>query len=169
MLPNGQHVAVKHIINDGQMDTFVREVTSLSHIRHPNLVALLGFCEHEDEYFLVYELCNNGNLSEWLYGRSSFPFMKCFSFTILITWGKLIDKFGEQQASIEFSHGFRDLRLQLTVLRGSGFSTLIQKAASFTAISRLVLPRRELHLLFHFFLFSLSVFNLFLGSQPTFS
>ncbi|KAG8641747.1 hypothetical protein MANES_12G029800v8 [Manihot esculenta] len=69
MLPNGQHVAVKHIINDGQMDTFVREVTSLSHIRHPNLVALLGFCEHEDEYFLVYELCNNGNLSEWLYGK----------------------------------------------------------------------------------------------------
>ncbi|KAF2286630.1 hypothetical protein GH714_023023 [Hevea brasiliensis] len=69
ILSNGQHVAVKHIINDGQMETFVREVTSLSHIRHPNLVALLGFCEHKDEYFLVYELCKNGNLSEWLYGK----------------------------------------------------------------------------------------------------
>ncbi|KAI8528334.1 hypothetical protein RHMOL_Rhmol12G0141600 [Rhododendron molle] len=37
ILSNGQHVAVKHIINDGEMETFVREVTSPSHIRHPNL------------------------------------------------------------------------------------------------------------------------------------
>lgn len=69
MLSNGQDVAVKHILNDGQMDTFVREVTSLSEVRHPNLVALLGYCENEDECFLVYELCHNGNLSEWLFGR----------------------------------------------------------------------------------------------------
>ncbi|KAK9272933.1 hypothetical protein L1049_003312 [Liquidambar formosana] len=46
-----------------------REVTSLSHVRHQNLVALLGFCEEEDEYFLVYELCPNGNLSEWIFGK----------------------------------------------------------------------------------------------------
>ncbi|KAK3041782.1 hypothetical protein RJ639_000298, partial [Escallonia herrerae] len=69
ILPNGHHVAVKHIINDGEMDTFVREVTSLSHIRHPNLVALLGHCEGQDECFLVYELCHKGNLSEWLFGK----------------------------------------------------------------------------------------------------
>ncbi|KAK6281619.1 hypothetical protein POUND7_015444 [Theobroma cacao] len=69
LLSNGLHVAVKHIINDGQIETFVREVRSLSHIRHPNLVALLGYCESEDECFLVYELCHNGNLSEWLYGK----------------------------------------------------------------------------------------------------
>ncbi|KDP26568.1 hypothetical protein JCGZ_17726 [Jatropha curcas] len=70
ILHNGQHVAVKHILNDGHVETFVREVTSLSHIRHPNLVALVGFCEYKDEYFLVYELCSNGNLSEWLYGKN---------------------------------------------------------------------------------------------------
>ncbi|GMP82818.1 hypothetical protein CsSME_00036962 [Camellia sinensis var. sinensis] len=63
ILSNGQHVAVKHILNDGQMETFVREVRSLSHVRHPNLVALLGHCEGEDECFLVYELCHKGNLS----------------------------------------------------------------------------------------------------------
>ncbi|XP_041011291.1 probable receptor-like protein kinase At5g59700 [Juglans microcarpa x Juglans regia] len=70
ILSNGQHVAVKHILNDGYMDTFVREVTSLSHVRHPNLVALLGCCENEDECFLVYDLCHNGNLSEWLFGKT---------------------------------------------------------------------------------------------------
>ncbi|KAF9604080.1 hypothetical protein IFM89_002755 [Coptis chinensis] len=69
VLANGQPVAVKHIINDGHMETFVREVTSLSHVRHTNLVSLLGYCEEEDECYLVYELCPNGNLSEWLFGK----------------------------------------------------------------------------------------------------
>ena len=68
MLSNGQRIAVKHIINDGHVETFVREVTSLSHVRHPNLVRLIGYCENHDGYFLVYELCHNGNLSEWLFG-----------------------------------------------------------------------------------------------------
>lgn len=70
ILQNNQHVAFKHIINDNCMETFVRELTSLSHIKHPNLVALLGYCEVEDGCFLVYELCPNGNLSEWLFGIS---------------------------------------------------------------------------------------------------
>ncbi|XP_020416128.1 proline-rich receptor-like protein kinase PERK3 isoform X1 [Prunus persica] len=69
ILSNNQHVAIKHIINDGNVETFAREVTSLSHIRHPNLVTLLGYCVNEDECFLVYELCPNGNLSEWLFGK----------------------------------------------------------------------------------------------------
>ncbi|XVE85054.1 hypothetical protein DITRI_Ditri17bG0061600 [Diplodiscus trichospermus] len=70
ILSNDLRVAVKHIINDGQIETFVREVRSLSHIKHPNLVALIGYCENEDECFLVYELCHHGNLSEWLYGKA---------------------------------------------------------------------------------------------------
>lgn len=41
---------------------------SLSHVRHQNPVALLGYCESEAECFLVYDLCHNGNLSEWLFG-----------------------------------------------------------------------------------------------------
>ncbi|XP_026661596.2 nodulation receptor kinase-like [Phoenix dactylifera] len=69
VLSNGSNVAVKHIIKDGYAETFVREVTSLSHVRHPNLVALRGYCEEEDECFLVYELCSRGNLSEWLFGK----------------------------------------------------------------------------------------------------
>ncbi|KAL2569132.1 hypothetical protein AAZV13_18G109900 [Glycine max] len=68
VLSNNQSVAVKHITNEGYMETFVREVRSLSHVRHQNLVALLGYCESEAECFLVYELCHNGNLSEWLFG-----------------------------------------------------------------------------------------------------
>lgn len=67
-LSKSQDVAVKHIINDGFVETFLREVRSLAHVRHPNLVALLGYSENGDECFLIYELCTNGNLSEWLFG-----------------------------------------------------------------------------------------------------
>ncbi|XP_047966042.1 probable serine/threonine-protein kinase PBL28 isoform X2 [Salvia hispanica] len=69
ILWNGEAVAVKHILNEGHMETFVREVRSLSHVKHPNLVQLLGHCDGEDESFLVYQLCENGNLSEWLFGK----------------------------------------------------------------------------------------------------
>ncbi|KAK4376852.1 hypothetical protein RND71_003148 [Anisodus tanguticus] len=68
ILADRQHVAIKHIIKDEQMETFVREVTSLSHLKHPNLESLLGHYDGPNECFLVYELCHNGNLSEWLFG-----------------------------------------------------------------------------------------------------
>ncbi|KAM5581605.1 nodulation receptor kinase-like [Rosa sericea] len=74
ILSNNQPVAIKHIIDDENVESFAREFTSLSHIRHPNLVTLLGYCLQEDECFLVYELCPNGNLSEWLFGKD-----KCLS------------------------------------------------------------------------------------------
>jgi len=69
-MKNNQQVAVKHIINDdGNIESFVREVTSLSHVKHPNLVSLLGCCVDGDECLLIYELCPNGSLSEWLFGN----------------------------------------------------------------------------------------------------
>ncbi|KAI3699792.1 hypothetical protein L2E82_44334 [Cichorium intybus] len=71
ILSNKQHIAVKHIIDDGFMETFLREVRNLALVRHPNLVALLGYCDNEDECFLIYELCTNGNLSEWLFGKNN--------------------------------------------------------------------------------------------------
>ncbi|XP_051145941.1 proline-rich receptor-like protein kinase PERK3 [Andrographis paniculata] len=72
VLSNGQRVAVKRIVNDGHIETFVREVTNLSRVKHPNLVELIGHCDGREESFLVYELCDNGNLSEWLFGKDKF-------------------------------------------------------------------------------------------------
>jgi serine/threonine protein kinase len=65
VLANGWPVAVKHIVKNEHAETFLREVTSLSHVRHPNLVSLRGYCDGQEECFLVYELCINGNLS-WI-------------------------------------------------------------------------------------------------------
>ncbi|KAL0343979.1 UNVERIFIED_CONTAM: Receptor-like protein kinase ANXUR2 [Sesamum angustifolium] len=69
VLYNNQHVAIKKITDDGCVHTFLREIRSLVQVRHPNLVALVGYCENENECFLIYELCPNGSLSEWLYGK----------------------------------------------------------------------------------------------------
>lgn len=138
MLSNNQPVAIKHIINEGNVETFVREVTSLSHIRHPNLVALLGCCVEEDECFLVYELCPNGSLSEWLFGiilslhPLSFCFLKC-TFIYVNEYGS-----AKNQEKVRSYPGLKDLKLQSIVLEVYGFSTHIQRAALFTEISRSV-------------------------------
>ena len=112
ILSNGQHVAVKHIPNDGEMETFVREVTSLSPVRHPNLVTLLGHCKGEDECFLIYELCHNGNLSKWLFGILLFPFVDALCFRLFLVHEESIDKVNGPQAKIKFYRGAKGLRLQ---------------------------------------------------------
>lgn len=68
VLPNNQEVAIKHIIHEECIETFLREVKSLTNVRHPNLVALLGYSKNAKEYFLIYEICPYGNLSQWLFG-----------------------------------------------------------------------------------------------------
>ncbi|XP_071694651.1 probable receptor-like protein kinase At3g17420 [Rutidosis leptorrhynchoides] len=70
ILSDKRHVAIKHITEDRFVETFLREVRNLALVKHPNLVALLGYCDNGDECFLVYELCTNGNLSEWLFGKN---------------------------------------------------------------------------------------------------
>ncbi|KAK6922169.1 hypothetical protein RJ641_012676 [Dillenia turbinata] len=64
ILSDSQHVAFKQIMDD-------EYAVSPSHVRHPNHVALLGYCEGDENSFLVLVLCRNGNLSEWLFGQGS--------------------------------------------------------------------------------------------------
>ncbi|XP_022632494.1 probable receptor-like protein kinase At5g18500 [Vigna radiata var. radiata] len=95
VLSNNQSVAVKHITNECYIETFVREVRSLSHVRHHNLVALLGYCESEAECFLVYELCHNGNLSEWLFGNGK-----------VLSWIQRLEIAIDSARGLEFLHTY---------------------------------------------------------------
>ncbi|CAN8305758.1 unnamed protein product [Cochlearia groenlandica] len=72
-LINGTHVAVKKILNHlGQAEKeFKVEVDAIGHVRHKNLVRLLGYCIEGTHRILVYEYMNNGNLEEWLHGAMS--------------------------------------------------------------------------------------------------
>ncbi|KAK8572137.1 hypothetical protein V6N13_047750 [Hibiscus sabdariffa] len=72
-LINGTPVAVKKLLNNpGQADKDFRvEVEAIGHVRHKNLVRLLGYCIEGTQRMLVYEYVNNGNLEQWLRGDMS--------------------------------------------------------------------------------------------------
>ncbi|KAG4935627.1 hypothetical protein JHK85_050546 [Glycine max] len=72
-LINGSEVAVKKILNNlGQAEKEFRvEVEAIGHVRHKNLVRLLGYCVEGVHRLLVYEYVNNGNLEQWLHGAMS--------------------------------------------------------------------------------------------------
>ncbi|PWA27940.1 protein kinase superfamily protein [Artemisia annua] len=69
-LVNGNPVAVKKLLNNvGQAEKEFRvEVEAIGHVRHKNLVRLLGYCIEGTHRMLVYEYVNNGNLEQWLHG-----------------------------------------------------------------------------------------------------
>ncbi|CAO2836836.1 unnamed protein product [Amaranthus hypochondriacus] len=69
-LVNGTLVAIKRILNNlGQAEKEFRvEVEAIGHVRHKNLVRLLGYCVEGTHRMLVYEYVNNGNLEQWLHG-----------------------------------------------------------------------------------------------------
>ncbi|KAK4795632.1 hypothetical protein SAY86_027958 [Trapa natans] len=69
-LINGTEVAVKKLLNNlGQAEKEFRvEVEAIGHVRHKNLVRLLGCCIEGIYRMLVYEYVNNGNLEQWLHG-----------------------------------------------------------------------------------------------------
>ncbi|XP_057523072.1 probable receptor-like protein kinase At2g42960 [Amaranthus tricolor] len=70
LLINGSEVAVKRLVNNlGQAEKEFRvEVEAIGHVRHKNLVRLLGYCIEGVHRMLVYEYVNNGNLEQWLHG-----------------------------------------------------------------------------------------------------
>ncbi|AQK81785.1 phytosulfokine receptor precursor [Zea mays] len=49
---------------------FENELDLLGRIRHPNIVTLLGFCVHEGNHYIVYELMHKGSLDTQLHGAS---------------------------------------------------------------------------------------------------
>ncbi|KAH6819002.1 Protein kinase superfamily protein [Perilla frutescens var. frutescens] len=69
-LINGTPVAVKKLLNNlGQAEKeFSVEVEAIGHVRHKNLVRLIGYCIEGTHRMLVYEYVNNGNLEQWLHG-----------------------------------------------------------------------------------------------------
>ncbi|XP_078446879.1 putative receptor-like protein kinase At2g42960 [Wolffia australiana] len=72
-LINGTQVAIKRILNNlGQAEKEFRvEVEAIGHVRHKNLVRLLGYCVEGTQRMLVYEYVNNGNLDQWLHGSTT--------------------------------------------------------------------------------------------------
>lgn len=62
-------VAMKRICGNTEktLKQFKNEIELLCQLRHPNLITLLGFCDHKDEKIMVYEYMANGSLHDRLY------------------------------------------------------------------------------------------------------
>nr|CAB3455626.1 unnamed protein product [Digitaria exilis] len=66
---SGIEVAVKKVSHGSKqgMKEFIAEIVSIGHIRHRNLVQLLGYCRRKYELILVYDYMPNGSLDKYLY------------------------------------------------------------------------------------------------------
>jgi serine/threonine protein kinase len=65
-------IAVKRVSHDSKqgMKEFIAEVVSIGHLRHRNLVQLLGYCRRKGELLLVYDYMSNGSLDKYLYDKT---------------------------------------------------------------------------------------------------
>ncbi|KAM0907172.1 hypothetical protein ACQ4PT_016303 [Festuca glaucescens] len=65
-------IAVKRVSHDSKqgMKEFIAEVVSLGHLRHRNLVQLLGYCRRKGELLLVYDCMPNGSLDKYLHDKA---------------------------------------------------------------------------------------------------
>lgn len=64
-----QIVAIKRVSPDSKqgMKEFLAEIVILGHLRHRNLVQLLGYCRHKQQLLLVYDYMPNGSLDCYLH------------------------------------------------------------------------------------------------------
>ncbi|XP_051199289.1 protein STRUBBELIG-RECEPTOR FAMILY 8 isoform X2 [Lolium perenne] len=69
--PNGQVLAVKKIDSASlslyEEDHFLEVVSSITRLRHPNIVSLTGYCVEHGQRLLVYERITNGTLHDMLH------------------------------------------------------------------------------------------------------
>jgi interleukin-1 receptor-associated kinase 1 len=70
--PENVVVAVKRIRDESKKgeEGFLAEATSISQIRHRNLVQLQGWCYEDRNLLLVYDFMANGSLDQWLYNNT---------------------------------------------------------------------------------------------------
>ncbi|KAM3245484.1 hypothetical protein ACQJBY_056677 [Aegilops geniculata] len=68
-----QHVAIKRVSPESKQGKkeFMAEIAILGHVRHRNLVQLLGYCRYKQELLLVYDYMPNGSLDRYLYGKNT--------------------------------------------------------------------------------------------------
>ncbi|TVU40865.1 hypothetical protein EJB05_14345, partial [Eragrostis curvula] len=72
VLPHSkQTVAIKRVSPESKqgMKEFMAEIVILGHIRHRNLVQLLGYCRHKQQLLLVYDYMPNRSLDCFLHGQ----------------------------------------------------------------------------------------------------
>lgn len=71
VLRDDTQVAIKCLSSDSRQgaNEFLTEINTISRIRHPNLVELIGCCVEDNHRILVYEYLENNSLASSLLGN----------------------------------------------------------------------------------------------------
>ncbi|XP_050252346.1 L-type lectin-domain containing receptor kinase VIII.2-like [Quercus robur] len=83
-LSNGCQVAVKRFsaqfLNSQGLDRrrVMKEIGSISRIRHPNMLPIRGWCQDNRQVMVVYDFFTNGSLDKWLFGVGVLPWTRRF-------------------------------------------------------------------------------------------
>ena len=99
-------VAVKRIRHEarGSEKGFLDEASSISQIRHRNLVQLKGWCIEDGMFLLVYEYMPNGSLDQWLYNKGSRSSQRQRSRKDGLSWSLRYSILTDIAAAIEYLH-----------------------------------------------------------------
>ncbi|KAJ6821618.1 putative serine/threonine-protein kinase [Iris pallida] len=70
ILRDGTHVAIKSLSTESKQGTkeFLTEIDTISNVRHPHLVQLIGCCVEGSNRMLLYEYLENNSLDNALFG-----------------------------------------------------------------------------------------------------
>ncbi|KAG6714431.1 hypothetical protein I3842_05G202500 [Carya illinoinensis] len=83
-LSNGCQVAVKRcsaqFLNSQGLDRrrLLKEIGTISRLRHPNLLPIRGWCQDNREIMVVYDFFINVSLDKWLFGAGVLPWTRRF-------------------------------------------------------------------------------------------
>ncbi|XP_057726391.1 L-type lectin-domain containing receptor kinase VIII.2-like [Arachis stenosperma] len=83
-LSNGTQVAVKRFseqflgTHGSDKKRLLKEIKTISAVRHPNLLPLRGWCQDNHQVMVVYDFVPNGSLDKWLFGAGVLPWTRRF-------------------------------------------------------------------------------------------
>ena len=105
---SGMVVAVKRLEHDsGHVEgEFLAELSSMSQIRHRNLVQLIGWCHEDQRFILVFDYLSNGSLDEWLFpNRRRHPHDPMYKKFGVLPWKLRSSILAGVAAAMEYLHG----------------------------------------------------------------
>ncbi|CAN7108907.1 unnamed protein product [Brassica rapa subsp. narinosa] len=93
---NGDQVAVKVLSEESAQGykEFRAEVELLMRVHHTNLTSLIGYCNEDNHMSLIYEYMANGNLGDYLSGKSS----------LILSWEERLQISLDAAQGLEYLH-----------------------------------------------------------------
>ncbi|KAK4752170.1 hypothetical protein SAY87_020968 [Trapa incisa] len=130
----GSKVAIKKITCDSeyQMQQYAEEVMLVCQLKHRNLVKLIGWCQKEREFFIVYEFMSNGSLDFHLFEQQR----------TLLTWESRYRVALDMASVIQYLHeNLREDWGQCVIHRDIKCSNILLDSDFSAKLGDFVLPR----------------------------